>query len=169
MGLFDGKQDPTSARFDALMEELADLKTSVAEIKGERAATRTLRDMERQYAETKKQLTDLQIEFDREKEKHEREKREVEHLVGLERKRSTFEREQGVAEAKVAVREENLAHERERFEDQMKFITTRFEKEVEQSKELMMDILARLPKIETLVKLTQEGANGNGAKEEVTA
>ena len=168
MGLFG--TEPTSARFDALMEELADLKRAVAEMKGERAAGSKLRDMEVEYAQVKKQLTDKQIEFDREKEKHEREKREVEHLVGLERKRSAFEREQGVAEAKVAVREENLAAERERFEDQMKFITTRFEKEVEQQKELMIDILARLPKIETLVKLTQEGGNGNGAvKEEVEA
>lgn len=168
MGLFS--TDPTSQRFDALMEELADLKQSVAEIKGERNARRTLVTMEKEYADTKKQLTDLQIEFDREKEKHEREKREVEHLVGLERKRSEFERQQGVAEAKVAVREENLAAERERFEDQMKFITTRFEREIEASKDLMMDILTRLPKVETLLKLTQEGSNGNGAtKEEATA
>lgn len=168
MGLF-GSPDPTSARFDALMEELAELKTAVAEIKGERAATGKLRDMEKQYADTKKQLVDLQIEFDREKEKHEREKREVEHLVGLERKRSAFEREQGVAEAKVAVREENLAAERERFEEQMKFITKRFEAEIAQSKEMQIEILARLPKVETLLKLTQEG-NGNGAhKEEATA
>lgn len=165
MGLFD--KDPTSERFDALMDELAELKGAVAEIRGERKATQTLRDMETQYVAIKKELTDLQIEFDREKEKHEREKREVEHLVGLERKRSAFEREQGVAEAKVAVREENLAAERERFEDQMKFITTRFEKEIEQSKDLQMEILARLPKVETLLKLTQ-GDNG-ATKEEAMA
>lgn len=167
MGLFG--QDPTSARFDALMEELAELKKAVAEVKGERAATGKLRDMEREYAETKKQLTDLQIEFDREKEKHEREKREVEHLVGLERKRSTFEREQGVAEAKVAVREENLAAERERFEDQMKFITKRFEKEIDQQKDLMGEILARLPKIETMLQLTSNGNGANKETEEATA
>lgn len=164
MGLFG--TNPTSQRFDDLMDQLSDLKQAVAEIKGEREATSKLRSMEQEYTKTKQALVDLQIDFDREKEKHEREKREVEHLVGLERKRSEFERQQGVAEAKVAVREENLTAERERFEDQMKFITTRFEKEVEQSKELMMDILARLPKIETLVKLTQEGANGNGATKE---
>lgn len=165
MGLFG--TDPTSERFDALMEQLGDLKQSVAELQGERKATTRLRDMEREYADTKQRLTDLQIEFDREKERHEREKREVEHLVGLERKRSSFEREQGVAEAKVAVREENLAAERERFEDQMKFITSRFEKEIDQQKELMGEILARLPKIETMLRLTQ---NGNGAaKEEVEA
>lgn len=167
MWMWGSRNDPTSERFDQLLEEMSELKRGVAELRGERAATRKIRDLEKEYAETKKQLTDLQIEFDREKEKHEREKREVEHLVGLERKRSTFEREQGVQEAKVAVREENLAAERERFEDQMKFITTRFEKEIEASKELMMEVLARLPKTETLIKLTQNGAAG--AAEEVVA
>lgn len=158
MGLFDSKTDPTSARFDQLLDELAELKTAVTELRGERAATSKIRDMEREYADTKRQLTDLQIEFDKEKEKHAREKREVEHLVGLERKRSEFEREAAVTEAKVAVREENLSAEQKRFEDQMKFITTRFEKEIEQSKELMMEILTRLPKVEALMKLS--GQNG---------
>lgn len=161
MGLFDSK--PTSARFDALMDELADLKTAVAELKGERAATGKLRTLEQEYADTKKKLTDLQIEFDREKEKHEREKREVEHLVGLERKRSEFEREAAVTEAKVAVREENLSAEQKRFEDQMKFITQRFEKEIDASKELMVEILSRLPKVEALMRL--QASNGSGAKE----
>lgn len=161
------RSDPTSDRFDQLMEELSSLKRSVAELRGERKATRRVAELEKEYEETKRQLTDLQIEFDREKEKHEREKREVEHLVGLERKRSSFEREQGVAEAKVAVREENLAAERERFEDQMKFITTRFEKEIDQQKELMAEILARLPKIETMLRLSS--GNGNGVAEEVEA
>lgn len=165
MGLFDGKTDPTSARYDALMEELGELKTAVTELKGERAATSKIRDMEREYAETKRQLTDLQIEFDKEKEKHEREKREVEHLVGLERKRSEFERESAVTEARIAVREENLSAEQKRFEDQMKFITTRFEKEIDQSKELMVEILARLPKIETMLKLS---SSGNGTAKEPT-
>ena len=160
MGLFDSKSDPTSARFDQLLDELAELKTAVTELKGERAATSKIRDMEREYAETKRQLTDLQIEFDKEKEKHAREKREVEHLVGLERKRSEFEREAAVTEARVAVREENLTAEQQRFEDQMKFITTRFEKEIEQSKELMMEILTRLPKVEALMRI-QSGQNGS--------
>jgi predicted nucleic acid-binding Zn-ribbon protein len=163
MGLFDSKTDPTTERFDALMEEMADLKRSVTELKGERAATSKIRDMEREYVDTKRQLTDLQIEFDKEKEKHAREKREVEHLVGLERKRSEFEREAAVTEAKVAVREENLSAEQQRFKDQMKFITDRFEKEIDQSKELMMEILARLPKVEALMKLQ----SGNGSKEPV--
>lgn len=162
MGLFDSKNDPTTERFDALMEEMADLKRSVAELKGERAATTKIRDMEREYADTKRQLTDLQIEFDKEKEKHDREKREVEHLVGLERKRSEFEREAAVTEAKVVVREENLSAEQKRFEDQMKFITTRFEKEIDQSKELMAEILSRLPKVEALMRLQA----GNGSTKE---
>jgi len=165
MGLFDTKTDPTSERYDALMDELGELKTAVTELKGERAATSKIRDMEREYADTKRQLTDLQIEFDKEKEKHAREKREVEHLVGLERKRSEFEREAAVTEARVAVREENLSAEQQRFEDQMKFITTRFEKEIEQSKELMMEILTRLPKVEALMKLS--GQNGSSTKEPV--
>lgn len=164
MGLFGGT-DPTSARFDALMEELTSLKRSVAEIKGERAAGKRVIDLEREYASTKRELTDLQIEFDREKERHAREKREVEHLVGLERKRSDFEREAAIKEAKVTVREENLAAQTERFEEQMSFITTRFEKEVGYVKEIMADVLARLPKTETLIKLS----GGNGATEKKTA
>ena len=163
MGLFSNT-DPTSARFDALMEELATLKKSVAEIKGERIAGKRVLDLEREYATTKRTLTDLQIEFDREKEKHEREKREVEHLVGLERKRSDWERTAAVTEARVAVREENLTATQDRFEEQMKFHSTRFEAEVGYLKEIMADVLARLPKTETLIKLS-----GNGSDKAVSA
>ena len=76
-----GSPNPTTERFDALMEELADLKRSVAEIKGERKATVRVRDLEKEYDSVKRELTDKQIEFDREQEKWEREKREVEHMV----------------------------------------------------------------------------------------
>ena len=163
MGLFGtwGTKDPTTARFDQLMEELAEVKRQLALIKGERSAVGSLRSMEVEYAETKQKLTDLQIEFDKEKEKHEREKRETEHLVGLERKRSEFEASKAATEATIAVREENLKADRDRFEENLKFNNERFTTEVGYLKEMVGEMLERLPKVDVAVK-----AGGNGTQKE---
>jgi hypothetical protein len=67
--------------------------------------------------------------------------------VGLERKRQEFEISQSKREAIVAVREENLEADRQRFEEQMRFIMTRFETEVADQKGLMKEMLKRLPTV----------------------
>jgi predicted nucleic acid-binding Zn-ribbon protein len=159
MGLF-GTPEPTSARFDALMEQLADLKTEIAELRGERDASSRLLNVEKQYATTKRELTDLQITFDREKEKHAREIRETEHMVGLQRKRGEFETEAAEREARLAVREENLQAQQDRFDEHVKFIEERFEQQFKTLEKLTGQILKRMP---TTTQMLTVGASKNGS------
>lgn len=64
------------------------------------------------------------------------------------------------------MREENLQADRDRFEEQMKFTTARFEKEVEYLHKLAGQILERLPHVEVNKRLNFGGeANGNGHAE----
>ena len=160
--MFGNSPNPTSERFDELMEELADLKRSVAEIKGERQATAHMRDLEKEYDQVKRELTDKQIEFDREQEKWDREKREVEHMVGLQRKRGEFETEAAGREATLSVREENLKADKERFEEHVKFIEARFDQQFESLNGLMEKFLERMLTTKQLITV---GSNNGGGED----
>ncbi len=160
MGLFDAKTDPTSERYDALMEELADLKRAVTELKGEEAGLSKVRGLETRINTLTRELIDKQIEYDREHEKWEREKREVEHMVGLQRKRSEFDSEAAAREAQLAVREENLAAQEKRFEEHVEFIEKRFDQQFESLNSITEKILERMPTTRQLI--TVGTPNGNG-------
>lgn len=95
----------------------------------------------------KKQINDLEIEKSKLKEQHEREERELRHMIGLEKKRQEFEIEQSKRETKLTVQQENLAADKKRFEDQMKFHETRFTEEVSYLKEMIGNVLERLPNV----------------------
>ena len=95
----------------------------------------------------KKQINDLEIEKSKLKEQHEREDRELRHMIGLEKKRQEFEIEQSKRETKLTVQQENLAADKKRFEDQMKFHETRFTEEVSYLKEMIGNVLERLPNV----------------------
>lgn len=159
MGLF-GQVDPTSQRFDALMEELAELKASVAELRGDRTGHARARKLEDELDKLKRELTDKQIEYDREHEKWEREKREVEHMVGLQRKRSEFESDAASREAKLTVREENLKAQQERFDEHVQFIEKRFEQQFKSLEKLTSQILERLPTTKQLITVGGGAENG---------
>lgn len=133
---------------EKILAELQTLSKRVAELKGERDATREELDLATDVVRLKRELTNLEIEKDRQHEAHEREKREVEHMVGLERKRSEFEVESSKRDVTLTIREENLKADRDRFEQQMDFMTKRFDGEVKYLKELMTEILGRLPSVE---------------------
>ncbi|KKK93068.1 hypothetical protein LCGC14_2696590, partial [marine sediment metagenome] len=79
--------------------------------------------------------------------------REIEHKVGLERTRQKFEGEQAKREAIVTVREENLTADRTRFEEQMKFQQDRFTEEVKYLKEMVGQVLKRLPTAEIIAEV----------------
>jgi hypothetical protein len=169
MGLFT---DPTveENRRQELLGELRGLRQQLAEVTGERDQARVEVKLADQIVSLKQQIVDLEIQQDRKHEEHEREKRETKHLVGLERKRQTFEIEQAKRETTLTVREENLAADRKRFEEQMTFTTDRFEREVGYLKELMTDVLSRLPKISADWELAAAAkSNGNGHKESADA
>lgn len=159
--MFRVKTDPTSERFDTLMEELADLKSKVAELRGDRDGHKRAKTLENELSTLKRELTDKQIEFDREQEKWDRERREVEHMVGLQRKRSEFDTEAASREAKLSVREENLKAQQERFEEHTAFIEKRFDQQFASLEKLTGQILERLPTTKQLISV-----GGNGSQED---
>lgn len=95
----------------------------------------------------KKQINDLEIDKSKLKEQHEKEERELRHMIGLEKKRQEFEIEQSKRETTLKVQQENLAADKKRFEDQMKFHETRFTEEVGYLKDMIKNVLERLPNV----------------------
>jgi hypothetical protein len=114
--------------------------------------------------ELKQEIETLKIEKARILEGQERTQREVEHKVGLERKRQAFELESGKREATLAVREENLTADRKRFAEQMKFHEDRFTAEVGYLKDLLGQIMERLPSTEIELTGTVGGRRGKSAR-----
>ena len=104
-------------------------------------------DLTAEIIALKKKVTDLEIQRSQKQEEWDKGDRELRHMIGLEKKRQEFEIEQAKKETMVTVREENLAADKTRFSEEMKFQRERFEKEVSYLKDMMGDILARLPNI----------------------
>lgn len=156
MGLFDRQTKQLDDAVLALQQEIADLKA-------ERAAVTTERDAAKRVKSLQEQISRLEIDKGKIVEDNAREKREVTHMVGLERKRQEFEAEQarkGIetarAQAVLEVREENLKQEREAFEAHMKFQNDRFTAEVGYLKDLMGQILDRLPTVTVDRQITEK-------------
>lgn len=100
-----------------------------------------------EVAKLKGEIEDLTIQKSRKEEEFARKEREVEHKVGLERKRQEFELTSGKKEAILEVREKNLEADRKRFEDQMQFHEKRFTEEVTYLKDMIGQVMERLPNI----------------------
>jgi hypothetical protein len=132
---------------EELLNEIRGLRADLREARKQRDEWRDRAKAEEEITALRKQIADLEIRRDKITEDHEREKREVKHMVGLERKRQEFEIDQARRETTVTVREENLAADRKRFEEQMKFTTERFQAEVGYLKDLMGEVLDRLPTV----------------------
>ncbi len=101
----------------------------------------------------KKQIATLEIEKSQKEETHAREERELRHMIGLEKKRQEVEIQQAKKETELTVREGNLAAEKTRFEEQLKFNTARFETMEKYLKDMLSDILKRLPDVR--MKITE--------------
>jgi hypothetical protein len=95
----------------------------------------------------KKEIADLEIKKGRVEEQHAKEERELRHMIGLEKKRQEFEVKQAKEETGLKVREENLKAEKSRFEEQLKFNNERFEKMESYLKDMLKNILDRLPNV----------------------
>lgn len=104
----------------------------------------------------KKTVTNLEIERDKRVEEYDRWKREIEHKVGLERKRTELEIEAGKRLTEVKVREENLAADKERFKSEMDFQRTHLQSEIGSLRDLVSNLLERLPTAKTITKLKGE-------------
>lgn len=102
----------------------------------------------------KRQISDLEIDKSRILEDHARQERELRHMIGLEKKRQEVELVQAKKDTELTLREGNLIAERARFEEQLKFNTSRFETMEKYLKDMMADILKRLPNV--TMKITEE-------------
>ena len=107
----------------------------------------------------KNQIATLEIDKSKRQEAFEKGERELRHMVGLERKRQEAEREQQKVEldqskkaATLDLREANLVADRQRFDEQLKFNTERFETMEKYLKDMMANILDRLPNINVKMK-----------------
>lgn len=113
----------------------------------------------------KRTIADLGIEKSKIIEDFEKRERELRHMVGLEKQRQEQEREQAKTAlaqastaAKLEVREENLAADKKRFEEQLLFNTERFSTMEKYLKDMMSDILKRLPNVNVKLKGDASGA-----------
>jgi hypothetical protein len=101
----------------------------------------------------RRQISDLEISKSKIEEGHAKERRELTHMIGLEKKRQEFEITQAKAETTLKVQQENLAADKTRFAGEMSFQRERFEKEVGYLKDMMKDILDRLPNVNATLDL----------------
>lgn len=131
----------------ALTKAVQDLKTEIADLKIERGKWRVAASLEADIVSLKQQISDLEIKRDKKREDFERRERELTHMIGLEKKRQEFEIAQAKRETSASVREENLKADKQRFEQQMKFHEDRFTKEIGYLKELLEQIMGRLPTV----------------------
>jgi chromosome segregation ATPase len=132
---------------DDLLREIASLKEEIHLLRSEKRAVSEAAKYAGEVNDLKEQIVNLKIEKARIDEDHDREKREVEHLVGLQRKRQDFEVEAAKRDTELSVREGNLKEEQKRFDEQMKFIEKRLETENGYVREMLKQVLDRLPTV----------------------
>lgn len=133
-------------KIEAVVREI--VTKALANTEGMLSKLRQAFSLEEQIVKLKEELETQKIEKARKDEEFARREREIEHKVGLERKRQEFEIGQAKREASVTIREENLKQDRERFEKQLKFHEDRFTAEVGYLKEMLGDMMKRLPSAE---------------------
>lgn len=116
---------------------------------------KTVSELTAKIVTLRNDISKLSIEKAQKEEEFQKKEREIEHKVGLERKRQEFEIEAAKREALVSVREENLKADRQRFTDEMKFQNDRFTQEVGYLKDMIKQVLDRVPNVSA--KLHMEG------------
>ena len=163
MGLFDRQTKQLDTATAELEETITALKGQIADLKAERAAASTERDAVKRIKNLQEQISRLEIDKGKIVEDNDRKLRETTHMVGLERKRQEFEAEQakkGIeharAQAILEVQRENLETERAAFVKEMKFREERFTQEVGYLKDLMTQILDRLPTVTVDRQITEK-------------
>ena len=160
MGIFDSQIDSSVEKAFAkqlakLNESTIALQVQITELKGERDALKRVKSLQ-------EQISRLEIDKGKLVEDNDRKIRETTHMVGLVRKRQEFEAEQakkGIeharAQAILEVQRENLETERAAFVKEMKFREERFTQEVGYLKDLMTQILDRLPTVTVDRQITE--------------
>jgi len=160
VGIFDSQIDQAvdkafAKQLENLASSTAALQVQITELKGERDALKRVKSLQ-------EQISRLEIDKAKIVEDNDRKIRETTHMVGLERKRQEFEAEQarkGIEHARkeaiLEVQAENLETERAAFVKEMKFREERFTQEVGYLKDLMTQILDRLPTVTVDRQITE--------------
>lgn len=130
---------------DELKAVLDDLKSKHREV------TREI-ELADEIVRLKVEVNDLEIARSKKEEVFDRERRELTHMIGLEKKRQEFEIAAAKREAALVVREENLNAEKVEFERQLRFNTERFEKMETYLKDILGEVLNRLPDVNVEIR-----------------
>lgn len=138
-----------------LLAKFEMLTQQVAALRAERNAYVEAQQLDATVRDLRERVEKLKIERSTLEEKNAREERELRHMIGLEKKRQEFEIESARRETTLQVQEGNLKAERERFEADMKFRSDRFDSEVGYLKDLMGQILDRLPQVDVSQRITR--------------
>lgn len=137
----------SDSALDGVKTELAELKVQVSALRREKEALKKVDTLESERNALKSEIVDLKIDKARIVEDQQKREREIEHKVGLQKKRQEQELELGLKGARLEVRQANLESEKSAFANQMKFQQTRFESEVGYLKDILGEILDRLPTV----------------------
>lgn len=171
MGIFDKKPDRRAELEANLSEQVLSLRDQIAKLESTLKVRSKESELTATANELRSQIAQLNIDKDRIIETNAREKREVTHMVGLERKRQEFEAEQAMKgidqarkEAVLEVKSENLTLERAAFQKEMDFREERFKKEVGYLKDLMGQILERLPTVTVDRQITDRTTTTKSSK-----
>lgn len=133
---------------------------AIQRVQAEMVGLRSVGELTAKIIKLKGEVSDLEIAKATREEEFARREREVEHKVGLERKRQEFELESGKRDAVLKVREENLAADKKRFEEQMAFHEKRFAEEVGYLKNMVAQVLERLPDVNVALEGAARGKSG---------
>lgn len=134
----------SSATLNAVKDEL---KADIERLRLEKRVVSEEKALSEEVVRLKKEVVQLGIDKARVQEDQAKRERELTHMVGLEKKRQEQELALNTREITVKVREENLTADKARFEAQMDFHDKRFTEETRYLKDLMGQILSRLPTI----------------------
>lgn len=99
------------------------------------------------------QVARLKIEKSQIEESHQRREREIEHKLGLEKKRQETELELAKREATIKAEEKFLEQKKELFTTEMTFTRKRMEEEVGYLKDMVGQVLERLPSAEIIATI----------------
>lgn len=101
----------------------------------------------------KEEVEDLKIQKSRKEEEFARREREVEHKLGLHKSQVAVEMDEAKRKAVLDVEEEHLSKRKEQFQEQMEFMSKRFEGEVKYIRGLIEKMLKRLPSAEIIAEV----------------
>ena len=140
----------------AFERKVAELHASAMEdVQKQLDGIRTVADLSGKVKQLRSDVEKLEVEKARREEEIARKEREIEHKVGLDRKRAEFEKEKAISDATLAIKQENLSADKKRFADEMKFQSERFTTEVGYLKDLLGQIMQRLPSAD--IKIERKG------------